>query len=60
MIVICRNDFPWIILPEKASEDDAQKLCKRLNQNDAAKYPDNQVRVYHHFRDCPIKEPKDV
>lgn len=55
-LVLCTNDYPYVVLPAGTTEEEADLLRERLNKKDEAwcKDPRNggHRRIYYHVRAC--------
>lgn len=55
VVVVCANDYPSHVLPASVTDDDAARICKGLNDDDA-KVADatRTMRIYWHWHRVPI------
>lgn len=58
MIVICQNDYPYEVLKEGSTDEQAQRRCRELRE--AAMKPQwvghEPRQVYFHWHDVPVTE----
>lgn len=62
MIVVCANDYPYCVLPQGTTEDQASAFCKERQHNDVRnvdmrkRWGDSGVSVFYHWHDVLVME----
>jgi hypothetical protein len=58
-LVLCRNDYPWKLVPKTVTEKQAGDVAKRLTGKDED--PENQrgPRIYYHVKEVDTPSEKD-
>lgn len=54
-IVICKNDYPFEVLGEGATEEHAVRRCNELKDREDEK-PNVAGTVYFHYHVVPVRE----
>ena len=57
MFVICANDYPYCVLPEGTTEEEARKFAKFLQAEDWMNRG-MSPRVYYHYHDVSVMTPQ--
>lgn len=59
MIVICTNDYPFSVLPDGTTQEQAQAEVDRLNGLDQKYLPAGR-RVHYRWHDIPVVAPGEA
>ena len=49
-LVLCRNDYPWKLVPKTVTERQAQEVAKRLTGKDTDPQNQRGPRTYYHIK----------
>lgn len=59
--VLCTNDFPYVVLPEGTTDEEANAMLRRLKKADEQRSGrGGHGKIHYHVHDCPVTKPKEV